>query len=173
MMKRPANATVDAAVGREICLRDGSIKALITGRVVNIGHRYLISVLIVDPVSDVAVKGFTEEATDQVGLLHSIRQLSNKVREELGEALPLIHHDSNRLQPVTTASLHALQLYSAAATAGEADDGEADELLSAALREDPKFASAYISLAWASMNRDRPTETWLPAARRALDLADN
>jgi DNA-binding winged helix-turn-helix (wHTH) protein/tetratricopeptide (TPR) repeat protein len=173
MMKRPPNATVDGAVGREICLRDGSIKALITGRIAKIGQRYLINVLIVDPATDVAVKGFTEEAADQVGLLHSIRQLSNSVREQLGEALPLIHHDTNHLEPVTTASLHALRLYSAAAAPSAGDDAQVDELLSAALREDPQFASAYIGLAWASLNRDKPKETWLPAARRALGLADN
>ena len=173
MMKRPPNATVDGAVGREICLRDGSIKALITGRIAKIGQRYLISVLIVEPATDVAVKGFTEEAADQVGLLHSVRQLSNSVREQLGEALPLMHHDTNHLEPVTTASLPALRLYSAAAAATAGDDAQVDDLLAAALREDPKFASAYIQLAWASMNRGKPKETWLTAAQRALELADN
>ncbi|HET7214280.1 MAG TPA: winged helix-turn-helix domain-containing protein, partial [Terriglobia bacterium] len=172
MMKRPPNASVDAAAGREICLRDGRIKALVVGRIQKIGQRYLMNVLIVDPVTDVAVKGFTEEAADQVGLLHSIRRLSNQVREQLGEALPLIQHDSQGLEPVTTASLHALQLYSAAARSG-GDDAQVDELLSAALREDPQFASAYIGLAWASMNRDKPKELWLPQARRALELANN
>jgi len=173
MMKRPPNAVVDAAIGWEICLRDGGIEALVTGRITKLGPRYLISVLLIDPVTDVGVKGFTEEAPDQVGLLRSIRLLSNSVREQLGEALPLIHHDSNHLEPVTTPSLQALQLYSAAAASRAEDDAQVDELLSAALREDPKFASAYIDLAWVSMNFGRPKETWVQAARRALELADS
>lgn len=172
MMKRPPNSNIDAAVGREICLRDGSIDVLITGRIVKIGQRYLINILIVDPFTSVSVKGFSQEAANQVGLLHSIRQLSNSVREQLGEALPLIHHDPNHLEPVTTTSLHALQLYSAAAAALAGGDAQVDELLGAALREDPKFASAYIDLAWASLNRDKPKQSWLPAARRAFELAD-
>jgi eukaryotic-like serine/threonine-protein kinase len=83
MMKRSADTRVDAAVGREICLRDGTIKALIAGRIENLGAQYLVSVLVVDPITDIPIKGFTEEASDKVGVLHALRQLSNKVREQV------------------------------------------------------------------------------------------
>src|SRR6266566_9314494 len=33
LMRKPDAATVDAALGREICLRDGEIRALVTGRI--------------------------------------------------------------------------------------------------------------------------------------------
>jgi tetratricopeptide (TPR) repeat protein len=91
---------------------------------------------------------------------------------KLGEALPFIHNNNDPLRPVTTSSLRALQLYSAAVTPNLDDNTQTDDLLSAALREDPKFASAYIDLAWAWMNRGKSPQQWRDVARHAFDLAD-
>src|SRR5687768_18092263 len=43
LMRRPADARVDGVVGREVAIRDGKIRAVITGRVEKIGTRYSIS----------------------------------------------------------------------------------------------------------------------------------
>ena len=172
LMKKAPGARIDAVVGREICLRDGTIHLLITGRLEKLGTHYLLSVLLVDPATGVSVRGFSEEASSQAEVLSSVRQLSNRVRERLGEALPLVHRDIQRLEPVTTPSLRALRLYSEAATSA-VDGAHAEELLRAAVNEDPQFASAYIDLASALINHGKPREQWLPAAQRALQLADD
>jgi DNA-binding winged helix-turn-helix (wHTH) protein len=172
LMKKEPGARIDAVVGREICLRDGSIHLLITGRLEKLGTHYLLSILLVDPDTGVSVRGFSEEASSQAAVLSAVRQLSNRVRERLGEALPLVHRDTQRLEPVTTPSLRALRLYSEAATSA-VDDAHAEELLRAAVNEDPQFASAYIYLACALVHHGKPREQWLPAAQRALQLADD
>jgi len=43
-MKKPLDTRIDAALGREICLRDGGIRALLTGRVEKVGSTYVLSV---------------------------------------------------------------------------------------------------------------------------------
>ncbi|MGH9804602.1 MAG: protein kinase domain-containing protein, partial [Candidatus Acidiferrales bacterium] len=48
LMKKPLDTTVDAQVGREVCLRDGGIRALLTGRVEKLDSSYLLSVALVN-----------------------------------------------------------------------------------------------------------------------------
>ena len=169
-MRKPAEATVDAALGREISLRDGGIRALVTGRVEKLDSTYLLSAALVNPADGVTVVSFSEEAQGQEQVLAAVRRLSSRVREALGEALPLIRESEMSLAKVTTPSLRALQLF----TQGYALDptGVAEELMRQAISEDPEFASAYIHLAWTIRNQGRPEEEFLPYAQRAFELSD-
>jgi hypothetical protein len=47
MMKRPADTSIDFALAREICLRDGDIRALLTGRAEKLGSTYVFSVRLI------------------------------------------------------------------------------------------------------------------------------
>ena len=49
LMRKPLDTRIDRTLGREICLRDGGIKALLTGRVEKLDSTYLLSVQVVDP----------------------------------------------------------------------------------------------------------------------------
>ncbi len=151
LMKKPLDTSIDAAVGREVALRDGGIRALITGRVEKLDTTYLLSATLVDPVSGVSVASFSEEAVGQREVVPALRRLSSRVRNTLGEKPSFIQESEQKLEKVTTPSLRALQLYSRAAAlnAELVPDSwhQSAELLRQAVTEDPEFASAHIMLA--------------------------
>lgn len=160
LMKKPAATRIDAALGREVCLRDGGIRALLTGRVEKLGNRYLYSVELVDPKENTTLAEFREESTGADGSLPAMLRISNRVRTALGETLPPRQPGTAALATVTTTNLRALQLFSRAtalindewnvAFGGGAGGGLAagEKLLREALAEDPEFASAWVFLAF-------------------------
>ena len=176
LMRKPPETKIDAAVGREICLRDGGIRALITGRVDKLGTTYVMSVSLVDPFGDRIAAGTSEEAANQDSIWPAIRRLSNWIRENLGEELPSIRQSNQALEKVTTPSLRALQLYTQAMVlvneASQSKAGAAEQILRQALTEDPEFASAHIMLAHMLRNQGKPAEGWGPPSQRALDLSE-
>jgi len=172
LMKKSLNASIDANLGREICLRDGGIRVLLGGRVEKLGSTYSLSVLLVDPTGGATIASVNDEAPGQQQVLAVMRRLSNNVRAALGEALPAIRESNEKLEKVTTPSLRALQLYTEAmALINERKWGPAAELLKSAISTDPEFASANIYCAWALRNQGSPREQWLPYRERAFQLA--
>ena len=172
LMRKPAETRVDAAIGREVCLRDGEIRALVTGRVEKLGPRYILSAELVYPGDGVVVASMSEEAADQEAVLIAVQRLSSRVGETLGEDLSGIQRSREELVRVTTPSLRALQLYTQVdlVVAGPSPPA-AEELLRQAVVEDPEFASAWIHLAHAIHNQRRPSGDYLAPAERAMELA--
>lgn len=172
LMRMPPDTRVDATLGREICIRDGGIRALLTGRIEKPGSSYLLSIGLVDPKSGAVVSIFAEEAAGRSRIPEILRRSSHRLREILGEAPTLIRQSEEKLASVTTPSLTALQLYSKAdALMAQGQPGGAEELLKRAVAEDPRFASAHIHLAWAVRNQGNPEQDWRPAAERAFELS--
>jgi tetratricopeptide (TPR) repeat protein len=173
LMRRSLATPLTSTVAREICLRDGGIRALLTGRVEKLDATYLLSVALVAPSRGVAVASFSEEATGQKEVVGALGRLSDRVRRALGEELSLIQQTEQRLEQVTTPSLRALQLYSQADTLiVRENSAAAEELLKQAVKEDPEFASAFMHLAWALFNQGRRQEEYRPFAERAVELAE-
>ncbi|MEX1246706.1 MAG: hypothetical protein WEF99_18325 [Thermoanaerobaculia bacterium] len=179
LMRKPPDTRLDASLAREVCQRDGEIRALLTGRVEKVGSKYVFSVELVDPKQGASLAGFSEESTGADGSLAAMRRISDRVRSALGEALAPEDRERPSLAKVTTSNLRALRLYSQAdalmgAGVGQYHDGQssADELLRQAVAEDPSFASAYIHLAHALRNQGRPAEEYLPYAETALRLSE-
>ncbi|HXE91848.1 MAG TPA: winged helix-turn-helix domain-containing protein [Terriglobales bacterium] len=182
LMRRPLDTKLDAALGREVSLRDGDIQALLTGRVEKLGSSYVLSVQVVDPARDVVLAGFSEEDRADTELASAVRRLSSRVREALGETPQQVRESVARLERVTTPSLAALQLYSRANNLMVRSDGQwsgkesaaledqAAALLKQALAAEPDFASAHLLLAWALVDLKRQRES-VPHFRRALELA--
>ena len=173
LMRRPPETAVDAAVGREIALRDGGIRAILTGRVDKLDTTYAVSAVLVEPATGRTVASVREEAAGDSEFLPAVHRLSNRVRARLGEALADIELSARALEKVTTPSLWTLQLFS------EADglialrkDDVAEGLLRQAVAEDPDFASGYMHLAWTISNQRRPAPEYLPPAERAVALAE-
>jgi tetratricopeptide (TPR) repeat protein len=175
LMRKPANTHVDAALGREICLRDGGIRAMITGRIDKFGSTYLVSANLVDPASGRFVASFEEQANSQAAILPAVHRLSDRLRQALGEDLSQIRKSDLALQHVTTPSLKALQLYTKAdqqmETLGRGGQKVAFELLKQAIDEDPNFASAYILAAYTLDNQGKLPSEYMPYAKRALELS--
>ena len=171
MRKRP-EAPIDQATGREICLRDGGIRALVAGRVEKLGGKFEISAHVIDPVTGRGVLSAAVEAPSEAAILAVVRQLSDRIRVGLGEALGRIQSPSP-LEHVTTPSLRALQLYSQgmrllAVGAPPAQWAAAGELFKQAIKEDPEFASAYVYLSWAT-----PPPQSLGYSERAFQLSEH
>jgi serine/threonine-protein kinase len=174
LMKRPIDTKVDARLGREICLRDGGIRALVTGRVEKVAATYVITSQIVNPLNSAVMTSLTEEAGGQAQLLQAVRRQAFRVREVLGEMVSTIQASEAALEKVTTPSLHALQLYSQASAFYHGNNWKsepAEQLLMQAVAEDPEFASAYILLAHTIHNQGRPADDFIVYAKRAADLA--
>ena len=179
LMRKPPESPINAEVGREVCLRDGEIRTLLTGRVERLGPRYLFSVEIVEAKQGTTLAGFSEECAGTEGSLAAMRRISDRVRAALGEAPATDTSAKAGLAKVTTSSLRALQLYSRADLLMMKSDWKvnehnaaAEELLRQAVTEDPNFASAHIHLAYAIHNQGRPKEEALPAAETAYRLSD-
>jgi tetratricopeptide (TPR) repeat protein len=148
LMKKPVDTPVNAALGREICLRDGGIRVLVSGLVDKLDATYLLTASLVEPGTGRMVRSFSEEASTQKEVLRAIRGLSIRLREALGEELIDIRKSEQQLERVTTPSLAALREYSKALRiAWQGNWAPAAELLELALREDPEFASAHSFLA--------------------------
>ncbi len=172
LMRKPADTVLESTLGREICLRDGGIRAMVNGRIEKLGGTYQLSSVIVEPVRGVAVASQAEMASSEAEILGAVRRLSAWARERLGETRSAIEESTQALEKVSTPSLRALQLYSLA------DDDirhlrfpEAELLLREALQVDPAFASAEILLAWAIRNQGRRDSDYSPHAKRAFELS--
>ena len=84
LMRKPVDSAVDPATGREICLRDGEIRALVTGRVEKFGSKYVVSVELAEPSQGAAIAGAAEEATNEEQLCR--RQRGSLTRFARGSA---------------------------------------------------------------------------------------
>ena len=174
LMKKPLDTRVDGDLAREICLRDGGIKAFVTGQVEKLGSTYVISAALAAVPDGRIVTSHTEETQDSDQVWPAIRSLSRWARSALGEALPLIQQNSAELEEVTTPSLKALELFSKGDSLHHRGMYKAAaELYKQALDEDPNFAAAHMWLAFVLRNQGLPRKDWLPHVERAVELCDS
>jgi len=180
LMRRPLDTRLDEAIGREVCVRDGGIRAMVSGRVEKLGSVFEVSARVVEPVSGRIVLAAAVGAPGEERILGAVRDLSNQIRASLGEARRDISTSGQDLEKATTPSLKALQLYShgMALLIQGAPQGQwkaAGELFSQAIKEDPEFASAYVYLSWTMTDDATPhgRAALLAASDRALRLADH
>lgn len=172
LMKKPPDAVLESSVGREICLRDGGIQVLVTGRVEKLASTYILSVVLINPADGVTMASFSEEADSQTATVPAVRGLARRVRAALGEALTSIDLSLEKLEKVSTPSLRALHLYSQAdELIREHKSGQAAPLLQEAIQEDPNFASAHVLLAYSLSHLGRQEEAG-PHYARAVELAE-
>jgi DNA-binding winged helix-turn-helix (wHTH) protein/tetratricopeptide (TPR) repeat protein len=172
LMRKPTDTAVDLAIGREVCLRDGGIRALVGGRIDKIGDRYRLTAQIVDPANAVAVATLSEDAPGVQALLGAVNREALAIRKTLGQSTESLAEATTRLPIVTTSSIRALQLYSRAADLMPEQSDLAEPYLRDALREDPNFASAHILLAYSIVNSGGRSDEYLHHAREALRLVD-
>jgi tetratricopeptide (TPR) repeat protein len=174
LMRKPLDTHIDREVGKEVALRDGNIRALLTGRVEKLDSTYLLSVQVVDPSQGQAIATASEEAVGQKQVLSALKSLSNWARQNLGEKLALIQESERKLERAATPSLRAVRLFTEARILfdrGAIGQGPAEQLLRQAIEIDPEFASAYIWLAWTLVNQRKPFDNYIQHAERAFQLA--
>jgi tetratricopeptide (TPR) repeat protein len=149
LMRLPLDARVDARVGREVALRDGSIRAVLAGQSDAVGPGVRFTAQVLDPRDGAVVSSVQEDAAAETDLIPAIARLAVKVRTRLGETLPALADTGPQMPRVTTRSLKALRLYQQALPDlfGEANPRVAEKLLGEAVREDPDFGVAHVARA--------------------------
>ena len=87
---------------REVSLRDGNIRAVLSGRIARVGVAYVLTTEVVDP-SDGSIHEVVEvDVAEQGALLSAVREQAFRVRETLGESLPALERSRQELARVTT-----------------------------------------------------------------------
>ena len=155
-MERDPDATrVDRAVGSEVAIRDGA-KALILPTVAEVGGRVRITAEVIDPHTQTTVYSESADGTGAESVLGSLDTINSRLRERLGEALATVSSDSLPLEKVATRNLDALRAFSLAVRADVlGDDAQTIALLESAIRLDPGFARARLTLTGTLFNMDR------------------
>ena len=171
LMQLPADTDITPEVGREISLRDGAIRILITGRIEQLGESYSMSVTLVDPADGVSYSSLSAQAGNRNEILPALGRLASELRENLGEDTISIRQSEQELSRVTTPSLQALRLYSEAELMMKSVDRmKATPLLEEAVRLDPDFASAH-HLLWYLLKHETERDRAVSHLQRAVDLA--
>ena len=145
LMRKPVDTKIDAALGREICLRDGEIQLLILGRVEKIDAHYLLTSTLVDPTTGSNVLSLSETAEQRNQVLPTLDELAARIAPSVENQPSQIAGHTTKLEKVTTRSLHALELYSSASKLlldAHGVNREAIALLREATKLDPQFVSA-------------------------------
>ena len=177
LMKLRPDTRVDEQRGREICVRDGAIQAMLTGRIVKLGSEYDVTVFLVNPKDGATIAGEEQHARSQEALLSAIHAVGKAVLGDLGEHDAEVRGHETKLEKASTSSLEALYLYSRADTlmkeGGLENQKAAEALLRQAVARDPQFASALNLLAWSMRNQGRDKTEYLPVAEQAFHSADS
>ncbi len=144
MQKKP-DAQVDRASGSEIALRDGA-RALLLPTVAEVGGRLRVSAEVVDPRTQTTVYAVSADGRGIESALSSIDDVTDGLREKLGEAMQNVQKTSVPLPNVATPSLDALKAFALARAHTNSDAEQAFGLYRRALQLDPQFALAHADM---------------------------
>lgn len=174
LMQRPIETRVDDSIAREVALRDGGIRNVISGRVEQVGGVTVLSASVIDVEGGGSIASLSAEATAPAALQQAVRQLATLLRAALGEHAGGAVRSARELERVTTPSFRALRLYTESYAAAERDHWSAAlNLAQQAVQEDPSFAAAHTWLAWSMMRNRFAKESFMPVAGRGVELSDS
>jgi putative peptide modification system cyclase len=147
-MQRRPNEPVDRGIGSEIALRDGA-RALLLPTVAEIGGRLRVSAEVIDPRTQTTVYAVSADGRGVESALSTIDDVTDQLREKLGEALQNVQKTSVPLPNVATPSLDALKAFAVArnVVGTSRDRDQALGLYRRALQLDPQFALAHADMA--------------------------
>ena len=147
-MQKPEDFLLDRGTASEIALRDGA-RAVILPTVAEVGGRLRFSAEVVDPHTQTTVYAFTADGKGLGSALESVDEVTEQLREKLGEAFQDIERTSLPLPNVATPSLDALKAFALARNIANTtrDRDQALGLYQRALQLDPQFALAHADMA--------------------------
>jgi hypothetical protein len=171
LMRLGPDAVLTPALGRELAQRDGGVSFVIASKLNRLTAGYFLVVQAVTPVDGVVRASIERRGKNEAELLEEI---AGGLRE-LRAALPggtSTRTAPERLERVTTASMNALRLYTAAVRAGGRRQWRASELLARrAIGADARLAVAHAWAGWAMRQQGHPVRQCLDATSPALVLA--
>ncbi|MEN8145459.1 MAG: tetratricopeptide repeat protein [Gemmatimonadota bacterium] len=172
-MGRDPEAPLNPSLARELAQREG-IPAVLSGAVNRAGSSYLVTAELVAATTGEVLASARGTALDSSTILQTIDELSESIRERIGESLRDLRADPS-LEHVTTPSLAALQKYSLALRAYEVEgaSGHAMALLEEAIALDSAFAMAHRKLGVILGNMGLERARRLRALTRAYELREH
>jgi tetratricopeptide (TPR) repeat protein len=167
---RPDNKKLDESGARLIAVREG-IQLVLSGSVREDGGRYEFIVHAIDADSGEQIIDVDKKAADKLGVLGSVAEIAEEIREELGDTS--FEEESLRgTETFTASSLEAAKAYTEAQELAYRSENEAAaELYRKAVELDPDFGRAYSGWALAAFNLGRDAEAeelW----QKAVELMD-
>jgi serine/threonine-protein kinase len=183
LLQRPLDSPLDADLARQIALRDGGIRALVTGSIRAAGPSYVISVDIVNPVDGTTIGQLAEQAARLSDIPAAVRRATLALRERIGEPAESVARSQQALQRTPSPSLMALQLYAQAAAKAHSISSTllatglpyqgpewaiVERLAREAVEADPTFAPAWVLLSDA-LGRSRAGTSRSVAAQMVAD----
>ena len=142
LMNQPADARLTPDVARVVCVRTGGA-AVLEGSIAALGSQYVLGLHATNCATGDILADEQAQASRKEDVLSTLSQMATRFRTRVGESLATIERYSTPLE-ATTASLEALQAYSAAFKAGLAgSDLRALSLFQRAIAIDPDFALAH------------------------------
>lgn len=170
-MSLPPDARITNPIAHEICIREGAA-ATIDGSIASLGRNYVITLQAITCQDGTTLARKQIEAVDREHVLSALGSAATTLRSKLGESLNSIQKLNRPLEQATTASLEALQSY----TAGYSEMVQGRFLAAAPLFEraiaiDPNFAMAYFFLGIALNNAGDDVRS-REFARQAFSLID-
>jgi serine/threonine protein kinase/tetratricopeptide (TPR) repeat protein len=159
LMRRPLTEHITSDVAQEICLR-GNAKAVLEGSIGRVGSHYLIGLKALGCQSGEMLAGAAKEAKDRDSILGALSDISNTLRQKLGESLSSLEKFNKPLQLATTSSLEALEAYTQSQKSHEkGDESAALGYLTRAVQLDPNFARAQAALGTTYHNLKQSTRS--------------
>lgn len=171
LMRRDPAAPLTPSIGREISVRDAGVRFVIAGTLYRGASGYMLEIQAIEPGDGRVRASADAEAAGREGIVAQASQATARLAKDLlraGEPRPPVE----ALEPVTTASLAALRLYTSAVQAAARRQWGASELLARrAAAADSQFASAYAWIGWAMREQGRAPAECLPMLEHAVELS--
>ena len=176
LLERPLDSPLKKALALDLSLRDGGIRAVITGSIAKVNDEYALTVEVIDPTRRTPVAALTDRAPARREVLASVRRQILRLREALGEPARSIERGRDAILRAPLPSLTALHLSTRArAMIDLRRPGPfstwvtVEKIARDVIQEDPKFIRGPTMLAWALGNQGRAEEA-LVHAEHGLSL---
>jgi serine/threonine protein kinase len=141
LMDRPPDARLTLDVARVVCVRTGGA-AVLQGSIAALGSQYVLGLRGTTCATGDILADEQAQASRKEDVLSTLSQMATRFRTRVGESLVTVEKYSTPLE-ATTASIEALQAYSAGMKAAFSGSVRALPLFERAVAIDPDFALAH------------------------------
>jgi serine/threonine protein kinase/Tfp pilus assembly protein PilF len=146
LMQQPADAKLTLEIANEVCERSNSA-AVLEGSISRLGSQYVLGLRAKRCRTGEIIADEQVQAAKKEDVLNALSQIAGKFRTRIGESLATVREHQIPLVEATTASLEALEAYSAAQVVNVSSGGAAAaKLFKRAAELDPNFALAHAHL---------------------------
>jgi eukaryotic-like serine/threonine-protein kinase len=150
LMKQSPDAKLTPEIAQEVCARSGSA-AVLEGSLAAVGSQYVLGFRAKNCRNGDILDEEQVQVPEKEEVLNALSQIAGRFRTRVGESLAMVKEHEIPLIEATTASLEALQAYSAAQAVNVSKgSGAAIPLFKRAAELDPSFAlaSAHLGTAY-------------------------